>query len=1496
VTQASSRSRRHSALLLALVLAALCAAAYAASSRQVGDARAQAAGAAPVIQPQLIPGREVVLLGSAPQGTSGDPAEAWAYRSVTPDLAPAAVDGQPLDPAARIHLLRYTSAEGWRAIQTPVNEQGGSFQGELADRNDGGRVTPQGGLLLMTNDDTRPEGQRRVAVVRDPGGPARALPAPGPEVVRPAQGALPAEFLSAGVMAARAEAGRTAALLAVEGRNLQTGLARWDGQAWSREPICVADINGVAPDACEPDETLTGSGSALTAVALASATGSSWLLARAAPNAGRGLVLFERAGEGPTLRWRLRSLGLPAFEQASSPGVSGVEPLDSPYAATATAGGVWLDGSFSHLGTPHDLTVFFDGSRATPWCSVADLCGGRRLDAVFSSSHRSFAWDGPGFGSRVIAPVKRLGQSRTGIGRGEYLRLDGESFAAHDSFVSFGQAAFGTPQEGWLAGSHITSAGWSPPFADWPVPVRRPLAAIASAPGRPQGALGSGALAVGMDGTVLRYTPGQGWDAEALLGSSGVARPMLRSVAWPSPDFAYAVGDDGAMWRWRRVTELWEQDPGAPFDFHGHLMGVAFQPGNPERGYAVGRSGVLLRYDKSWSQEPLPPEVASSGPLGGAADLMSVTFAGPQALVAAWDSVLVNDGGGWRVDQGAQALIDRVPGARIYAVAGLPDGGAVAAGQGVVLIRDHAGGPWRYSDQPLPNLIVTAVSAFREGDRVRALAAVTQLFGNNWPRPSEYELVPTDPAAPPPRPPAFSLPRETWVVRETATGWRDEQRALFAAPGPDGPRIPDPVLAFLVDGAGAGWTVGGYNGEFETPSGPQVEPSAQNAAVSRYGPAGGEPAPAQREALPPLPGGPARIAVGGHATCGQPCSGLDPLQLMPERTLSHAVAQAARLSSAPRGPHALLFTGGRHERLGTGRDGDPQPFSEAARLAQLLGAADGGLPVFAAVSPGDSGGAATASFQSAFGGAPAPFGAGPPAAGTTPVELGTAPAPGLARTHYAVDLHTSGGPLRVIVIDNSRGSLGASDFGQNPAEAQEPWLRTVLDDARSRGLPAVAMGNLSLDPGDPNAATDADHVGELLRSGGASAYVFDSPERQRTVSIPRGAPGGVPAFGSGSLGYRSAIPDRGFGGAGLLMLEVDGARRDPSTNRAPVAARMIPVIEDLALEAVDGRVINRSQPALFRGLGRRPRAGNRLVSGGNARSDPYISLPAQSCALGGCAGRIEPEVRFHSSDPDIADFVRQDPQSDNPRKPFLDSRTDKPVADASSGLLCAFNSGTTTVRIESGGLAYQTAVTVRDGSVLRPCGTVPLRRDRFPAAAPPPRVNSPPPPPPNQPPANDPAPDIPPPPPPPPAEAPVPTPTPTPTPAAAPTPSPAPFVPPAAALVAPVPVLVPLPAPPAARPAPPMGAAPVSAPASVAQPAAKVQKEREEEEALEHQSAYSRVDHDDRQVVGGLLLGALLAAALAGASLRTSRRHRDRGQELALAVNRTNPRPRRRSW
>ena len=86
---------------------------------------------------------------------------------------------------------------------------------------------------------------------------------------------------------------------------------------------------------------------------------------------------------------------------------------------------------------------------------------------------------------------------------------------------------------------------------------------------------------------------------------AGLTTPLThplagRGVAWPEFSRAHAVGDLGAMWMWNASDDLWVADPGAPIGFEGNLMDVAFDPADPDRGYAVGRNGVLLGYGKSW--------------------------------------------------------------------------------------------------------------------------------------------------------------------------------------------------------------------------------------------------------------------------------------------------------------------------------------------------------------------------------------------------------------------------------------------------------------------------------------------------------------------------------------------------------------------------------------------------------------------------------------------------------------------------------------------------------------------------------------------------------------------------------------------------------------------------------------------------------------------------------------------------------------------------------
>ena len=215
------------------------------------------------------------------------------------------------------------------------------------------------------------------------------------------------------------------------------------------------------------------------------------------------------------------------------------------------------------------------------------------------------------------------------------------------------------------------------------------------------------------------------------------------------------------MWLWRRQSGVWERDPGAPIGLEANLMDVAFAPGDSERGYAVGKSGTLLKYGKSWTQEPLPAGFGST-------DLTQIAFAGHQAIVAAGADLLVNDGAGWRVDEGARNLLSSVDSRpRLFAVGALPDGGAVAAGEHVVIERDSPGAPWRFADQPLPGYTVIAAAPYRDGGRVRAILSVV-------PKQAYPQfIVPPDPDpnVPPPVPPPFRcLPTGTCCARWTRAG------------------------------------------------------------------------------------------------------------------------------------------------------------------------------------------------------------------------------------------------------------------------------------------------------------------------------------------------------------------------------------------------------------------------------------------------------------------------------------------------------------------------------------------------------------------------------------------------------------------------------------------------------------------------------------------------------------------------------------------------------
>ncbi len=1485
-------------------------------------ARADTPGASnPQPQPALgTADASTVLMGAA---TAGEPGEAWAYQVLPLDVPPSsdasgraqfAAPPSGGSPTGQLVFERATDSDSnWTIQETPLGEEGQPYRGMQPDRPSA-RITPHGGGLLVGQDSIRPSGKQVVVLVRDPGGRFRVLPEPSAGVMPEAgEGGDPnagtlAEANGTGAVADAAvenAEGRTEAFFGALGRGRDTAVIRWNGTQFSREPV----------------ELPSGYQGSFTIAALAGSSPQNlWLLGRASQESGLGIMLFKRvvngSGEG---RWEPVELGASLFAQAATPAqnVSGVAPLPTPaQALTVSDQGVWIDGNLQAPGggsDGYDFTLYYDIAQAkvtASWCDAQAtgteaLCThpfGARFGRL--AGYRSFAFDGPGFGSRIVTnPLQPGGEDSTNMG--SYLSLEGTTFqrmpgASADNAPG---GAFYSPGDGWLEGPvQITGQPLPQRLAGWPVSARAPFTAVAPAPGTAPGDPAAQALVVGADGAVARYTPGQGWQREFLLSSSGaVSSPTLRAVAWPEPNRAYAVGDLGAMWVWRAETGLWEKDPAVPpTGFQGNLLGIAFAPGNPETGYAVGLGGTLLGYGKTWTQEQLPSGLQE-------ANFTSIAFAGSEAMVVAEHDLLINNGSGWQVDPEVHALLAGLPegaSAKLNVVAGLPNGGAVLAGRDVVIERDSASAPWRFSDEPIVGETAIAASPYLEGSKVRAVLSVVPDF--TYPPP--LILPPVDPNTPPPLIPPNPLPGDGYLLRETSGGWEDEQRAAYAGDSEDKPVKADPIAALDLGTEGSGWAVGGWSGHADdagrgtdaSGSGQAVREDVETAGIYRYAPAGSPQGPPDTASSPvPLSTGVATFAVAGHAECAEPCAGLAAEGIAPDRNLTAALSTIDGLASEPNGPRALLYTGGR-ETPGEG----PESAAEADRYAQLL-AQGGGLGVFGAVSAGDSEGGSASAFSAAFAPFAAPFGEGASPAGISTASLPAgAPAHAGARTHYAFDSTGPTGTVRVIVIDNSRGSLAASDPYQNPAEPQAPWLAEMLADARARGIPAIVVGSRELNPHLPpvlNVASDANEEAQIMVEGGASAYLYERPEESRAGQIPVGGSVTIPEFGTGALGYRSAIsdsftpgqPDALFGTTGYLLLSVNVTQRNPATNVAPVSARLIPLVQSLSLDPVDGTLLRRSAPALFQGLGRRPIAGDRWgpvsASDGNPNpsgADPYSQFPPTLCLQSDCSSAIEPEYTFTSSEPEIANFVEQDPNSTNLRKPLQDS-SGHVIPDPKSGILCAFNAGSTIVTVSAGGLSYSVAVTVLGGSVEQPCGTVPLAAGRFTKAAS----------------ASAAAPPAPPPPAPAPAPAPIAPPPPPPLAPVAPAVKPAvkPPHPPPVLLFAPlftlpaqspVPVLPPPPAGAFARPIPPGGAT-----------VRVFEEKREEEEATEQSQAFAAYRADAYR---GLPLGArahansgggspsssaalyllmvVLAAASAGATLRLDPRRRRRRIETAFAT------------
>jgi hypothetical protein len=1465
------RRQRRVALALA-ALSLLCATAVAMLAGALGfglssRAAAQTGGEIVAQTDDSVPARNVLMFGTGPGG------ETWGIGEVG------------LESEESWRPARYTEARGWS--QEPVlgaddkTELGSPFKPDASVLAGAMTASGAGALLGSTRSEAGGDETRRETLLVRDGCDACSFH----DVTPPSsegEGALlkPGESLfresRAPMLAALDEGeGRAGALVVPVNEKkeaLEDGVLHWDGAGhWTREPIELLH-------ASEENKEFR-----VLAIA-ASSPEDAWLVAELPQRTNPGAVtLFRRDTSLSTPTWKPVAptpSGTPG-EALTARGepftVRGVGEPPSALAQilTATSEGVWIDGERSDASAR--VTMFFrptsptagKGEVQATWCDVPsgtpacsyELRNEEGAPPLPAGPSRSFAWTDSGqpYGDRVI----------TGLREGVSLRLQGTEFQrvlslgggeGLDVGASRG-AALASPFEGWLGSSqlpvHLTSHPAPNRLEQYPVPFRHALLAVAPQPGAAVGALSSEALVVGDAGEVARFLPGQGWQPESLFAPGGrLATPRLRAVAWPTAMRAYAVGDVGQMWLWRGETGLWESDPAAPRNFRSNLLGVAFDPSNPARGYAVGQQGVLLRYAKSWAQEELPPEVRE-------ADFLSITFAGSEAMVAfqsppspsatqARESggLLINDGSGWRVDHAPTAGLGA--GGQPVAVAALPDGGAAlsgvnSAGEPVVIERQAAGAPWLPAP-PFPGSTVPgSLALFREGGVLRVVAS-----GALGGAAGASEGPP-----PPGFPPRFVRPLAPgvgYVRRQTASGWSDEEHDRNEI-GPtvgewknyDLPLKPDPTAAVLLDPTGSvGWAVGG-----------EINSSGLDTSdVARY-PADGSAAAQTRLAPLAAAAGTAAFAIGGGAQCAAPCADRANAGIGPDVWLQTALARAGAVS----GVRGFFYTGPRITtgETSTGKKTFRPPFGrEYDRYAALLRSSP--LPAFAAAAPNSDGaeGAGECLFEEAFAKFPTSFGGGAEAPGFKPADRSGEPcaSAGAQPAYYALDsIGSSGGAVRVIVLDD------VADVGPT----QRAWLTKELAGARGAAEPSIVIGSVDvagqMKSSSPPTAAAALALAQALLQGGASAYFFDAPENNISVPLRVGGES-IPSYGSGTLGYISHLSARRHdftGHSGFLVAQVETSARDPVTNRAPMHVRLIPTIGELALEARDGVLLRRSQTALFDALARRPRAGC-LATGQETActTDPYIPIPA-NCVGAACAAGIFPEYTFTSSRPDIGDFVEPNLASPDPRAVLL-GPGEQPIEDTASGLFCAYNAGTTVATISAGELSASLTITVQPGSVRRPCGTVPLKElpARPTSTAPPPPAPA------GSPPSQAPPPIVPVPPPPPAATAP---------------PAHVPVVPPFVAVpAAPLSALIPFvppPPPTPARPTPPSGTSSVQA----------VEKEEEEEEATESVGnqavAYRASDHEPSPAY---LLGLIVLAAFAGASVGRRPRRGSRRAAVALAT------------
>ncbi len=1238
------------------------------------------------------------LLGELP----GDEHETWALGRT--DAPPPTIAGVQLPYTAagdgQEVLVRYTDDTGWQVADVLRNPDGTAFPLYPGGNVEViGQMTASGEAWIALYDSLSTGGSTETEIGvfhRLPGGPFELDPA-ATAALRPLLkfGVSAATMRLAqapdgsvyGVLVQRQSApqtdvnnvpsadGPTALTTELDYGQLVDGVWTMQNPALPSTYTAPAGVNLLQLDAAD----VTGPGSGWAAISQDGLSGGPVILAEFAPS---GWTFLPEAG--------LDALDLSGPFGPDSPEseAAGGAPTITPTGLRADADGVWLSATVSSSsGTKlGDVVARYDDASArvvSSWCAatvpalgcsnpldppdepaavpdaVFDTPQGVVADALASDPNDDFVdvYD-DGAWTPIASP-----------GIGNYP-------------TSQGAAVFADPTDGWLAGAGTDSLGMvsaTPPpslLASWPEANRNPLLAVALPPGNSTTDTG-GALAVGLDGTALHYDPSAGWQVDPTPPQA--QHVELTGVAFAGPALAFAVGQDGTILRWNGTS--WAADPQSLQLTNATLNAVAF--GSDGQGWAVGSRGAILHYDgTAWSAEQIDSE--DSG-----ADVTSVTVAGQDAYALADGNLLVGTPDGtWQRVAATSLPTPAPPTGSLTLVSGLPDGGLAVAGRSLLMLRQSASADFEYAPESFQGIPV-ALAAFRDsaGDLrtfISVAPPITAVDGALTDNVGGYPAGDGD------------------LLVQTDGGFEDLSHELPAAqfssaPG-DGFVQPDPVLAVAAspDGSHA-WAVGGYAGTHAADGigTDQVlssrDPGWFTSAIWRFDIGGSATSPLTSQATVDLPATPNTVSFAffSSALCKESCTQVQDAQ--PDVNLNSAATEIAAFAQQPGGPAFAMLGGNAQGSMFTGTGSDP---FDLAQLPQIL-APLAGLPTYAAYGPLD--GVPTdpepaLPWAQAFANAPAPFGPSAAPAGISPQGAGDPT--GLVNKYYAFDVAQNGGTLRVIVLDNSAGSLEAS------APGQTAWLANQLSQAQSEGVPIVVFAAEPLNDNDQGAASDGDAVAAQLAAAGVLAVFTTSggvptdyqSQPDQVVEVPaNAAPGApqIPEYEGATLTYQQNQNN------GVLWYDVS-----VNTASDTVSVQGIPVISSLAIDPIDGLIAARSATLSFQAIGRRPAStiATTPFDPSFPGYDQYVNIPASTCSS--CIG---PSYTFTSSNTIVGDFV----VPSAPGSPYPKLNTDgKTTHSSTSGLFCAFNSGTTTVTVTSGLLSASVPVTVQAGGYGPPCGTV----------------------------------------------------------------------------------------------------------------------------------------------------------------------------------------------